>query len=276
MQGQYIFKGVYPAREMAYFNPNNSNEIIYRYGDGIGPDFDLIKHNLVTKEKKIIYQGRFTNRPRWGKNDWILLNVWDSLGFNIYKIKSNGDSLTALTTSDNCFDPEWNITSDKFIYQLGYTSPTQYVISDVDGNSLDTVFIGAGITGTWQHPTNFVNGTHKGLFLGNYAFNQYELIYETNNLAQSLNGAVWLDEENVFWCHTTGIYKTNIVTKETTLIRETCNAHCYQRPTYARDINKIIVEKLERILDSETSGRAIISLVMMNPDGTEEEVIDIE
>lgn len=276
MQGQYIFKGVYPVNEMAYFNPNNSNEIICRYDDGIGPDFDLIKYNLVSKEKQIIYQGKFANRPRWGKNDWILLNIWDSLGFNIYKIKSNGDSLTALTTSGNCFDPEWNITSDKFTYQFAYSTPTKYILADEEGLFLDTIPCGGGAFSSWQHPTYAAGSGFAGMAVYNPLNCETIYSYESEALAQSGNGAEWLDEERVFWCHTNGIYLTNIRTKETKLIRETCNAHCYQKPTYARDINKIIVEKLERILDTETSGRAILTLVMMNPDGTEEEELDIE
>ena len=80
----------------------------------------------------------------------------------------------------------------------------------------------------------------------------------------------------MIWCHTTGIYKTNIRTEETELIRETCNADTYQSPTYAADINKVIFQRQERILETETSGRGILSLVMMNPDGTEEETLVIE
>ena len=274
--GQPIFKGVYPAKEMAYFNPNNSNEIIYRYADGVTPEFDLIKYNLVTKQQEVIYQGFFSNRPRWGKNGWILLNIQDELGYNVYKIKDNGEDLTALTYGTHCFDPEWNISSDHFIYNLGFTNPTKYIISNSKNEILDTVLIGPESMGSWQHEELIINGTFKGLFIGNISEEMYDLIYETNGVAQSANGAEWLDEERVFWCHTTGIYVTNIVTRETEVIRETCNARCYQRPTYAPDIDKVIVERMERILDSEDSGRTFINLVMMNPDGTEEEVIELE
>ena len=277
MQGQPIFKTVYPFNEMAYFNPNNSDEIIYRYADGVTPEFDLIKYNLLTKEKEVIYQGFFSNRPRWGKNGWILLNIQDSLGFNIYKVQDNGNELTTLTNQANCLNPEWNITSEFFIYRLGFTSPAKYVIMTANGIVQDTTT--NGITGdgsSWQNETFLANPTTRGLTISNPYEGNANLIYETEALAQSLNGAEWLDAENVFWCHTTGIYRTNIITNETEIIRETCNAHCYQRPTYAPDINKIIIEKLERIKDTETSGRIEISLVMMNPDGTEEEVIEIE
>lgn len=276
MRGELLFPTTQPViNGFAYFNPNNSDEIIYRRADQTVLKMELIRYNLNTKEKKLIYQGDIYSRPRWGKNDWILLHLKDDLGYNIYKVKSNGDSLTALTTSGNCFFPEWDVASNKLIYELGFTNPTEFIISDSDGNIQDTVFVGVGSMGSWQHSELVANGTFKGLFLGNPMSNDYELIYETEKINQSGDGAEWLDEERVFWCHTTGIHITNITTEETEVIRETCNAHCYQRPTYAPDIDKIIVEKLERIKETETTGRAVVSVVMMNPDGTEEEEIII-
>jgi hypothetical protein len=261
---------------MPYFNPNNSDEIIYRFADGTSPEFDLIKYNLITEQKEIIYKGFFANRPRWGKNGWILLNINDSLGYNVYKIRDDGSDLTPLTTSGNCFNPEWDINSEKFIYQFAFTTPTKSILMQGDGVFLDTLLCGGSLGKSWQHPKYMASSSFKGFAFYNPLECEDKYSYEVENLAQSLNGAEWLDEENVFWCHTTGIYKTNIVTNETEIIRATCNAHCYQRPTYALDINKIIVEKLERIKDTETSGRVILSLVMMNPDGTEEEVIEID
>lgn len=65
-------------------------------------------------------------------------------------------------------------------------------------------------------------------------------------------------------------------TGETEQLRETCNARCYQSPTYAPDIDKIIVERYELIPTSENRGIAKITFVMMNPDGTGEEEVVIE
>lgn len=41
------------------------------------------------------------------------------------------------------------------------------------------------------------------------------------------------------------------------------------------DIDKLILVNGQRIRDSETTGRYLTSLVMMNPDGSGEEIIDI-
>ncbi len=276
MQGQPIFKTLFPFKEMAYFNPKNSEEIIYRNVDGLSSVFELVKYNFVTKQKEIIYQGFFSNRPKWGRDGYILLNIQDSLGFNIYKIQDNGANLTKLTNQTNCLNPEWDIRSEHVIYQLGFTTPTKYIIMTAEGIPIDTVFSGVSSGSSWQHENLIATSTFRGLVVSNPLDEEEFLFFEQENLAQSANGAEWLDQDRVFWCHTTGIYITNIVTKDTEIIRKTCNAHCYQRPTYAADIDKIVVEKLERIKDSETSGRTLISLVMMNSDGTEEQVIEFD
>lgn len=274
--GQPLFITEFPYYSMPYFNPNSSDEFIYRFADGTSPKFDLIKYNLRTKGKEVIYQGFFSNRPRWGKNGWILLNINDSLGYNVYKIKDNGNDLTPLTTSGNCLYPEWNIDSEKIIYQYAFSTPTKGILIDKNGIFLDTLPCPSTNFSSWQHEELMATGSFLGLSTTNPFECELNWHFETNGVAQSANGAEWLDKSRIIWCHTSGIYLTDTETAQTKLIRETCNADTYQLPTYAPNINKVIFQRMERILDTETSGRMIFSLVMMNSDGTEEETIEIE
>jgi len=231
----------------------------------------------VTKEKQIIYSGSFSNRPRWGKNGWILLNVTDDTGNNIYKIRDNGEDLTALTTSGNCLNPKWDINSEELIFQLAFITPTKNILMNENGEVLDTLLCGGSFFGSWQHPELIASSSFIGLSVFNPTEDcSLEYQFETNGVSQSSNGAAWIDENRIIWCHTTGIYLTDLEGQETELIRETCNADTYQLPTYAPDKNKVIFQRMERILDTESSGRVVLSLVMMNIDGTEEETIIIE
>ncbi len=277
MQGIPLHYLEYPFEEMIHYNPNNPNEIIFRLSDGVADGFELVKYNLETKERKEIYQGTFSNRPRWGKNGWILLNIIDSLGFNIYKIDETGNNLTALTTKGNCLNPEWDINSSSFIYSIANSSPAQYIIANDQGEIIDSTYAGViGDGATWQHEKLIANPSFKGLVISDPEKSNAEEIFQTEALAQSLPGAVWLNNKEVFWCNTTGIYITNIESKETQIIRQTCNALAYQRPTYTQQAKKIILEKLERINEDDGTGKAIINVVSMNLDGTEEEIIYIE
>lgn len=59
--------------------------------------------NLQTQERKLLIRGG--NLP-----DWSPVGEWLVFSFNaqIYKIKSNGDSLTQLTSEGRFFDPAWS------------------------------------------------------------------------------------------------------------------------------------------------------------------------
>src|SRR5690606_1817176 len=135
--GTPLHEVVYPAFGMPSFNPNNPNEIIFRDFTNQTPDsFNMARYNLITKEYSLIFRGYFRSRPRWSKKDWIIFGIWSGqigTGFDIWKMKSNGDSLTQLTFNGRSHHPEWNKTGDKFIYHIGYTSPAQYIIANENG-----------------------------------------------------------------------------------------------------------------------------------------------
>ena len=195
----------------------------------------------------------------------------------IYKIDETGNNLTALTTKGNCLNPEWDINSNRFIYSIANTSPTMYIIANAYGEIVDTTYAGViGDGSTWQHEKLIANPSFKGLVISDPEKSEVDKIFQTEELAQSLPGAVWLNNKEVFWCNTTGIYITNIETKETELIRQTCNALAYQRPTYTQQAKKIILEKFERIDEDDGNGKAIVNIVSMNIDGSDEEIIFIE
>jgi len=273
--GNSLFLTELPSCQVPYFNPNNSNEIIFGCTQGTFDTPKLIKYNLENQAQEIIYEGDFLSKPRWSKKGWILLNLQDSLGRNIYKIKSDGSELTALTTSGNCFYPEWDIKGEKIIYRYAFS--TKGIVIDEAGIFLDTLNCSSNAYSSWQHPTLSATGNSAGLnIVDPYDCGSLEWLYEANGVTQSAGGAEWLDEERIFWCHVTGIYITNIITKETEVVRETCNAYYYQRPSYAPDIDKIIIERVERIVgDGDEPGSKTHSFVLMNPDGSEETLIDL-
>jgi hypothetical protein len=264
-----------------YFNPTNSDEIalIFWEKGSVG----LWVYNLQTGHYRSmidIDDGIYLlGDPAWSSNGWILLNVLDATGvFNLYKVHLNGTGMEQLTQDGNAVHPVIDITGEKIIYMVAGSSPATWLVIDEEGEVLDTTYLGPSDDNvSWQHSQYIANITSLGLMIADPYQNQFEVIYPVHSeLDQSIESTVWLDEERIFWCFTTGVYITNIVTGETEVIRETCNARYYQRPTYAPDIDKIVLERCERIKDTETSGRFIVTPTMMNPDGSEEEVLEIE
>jgi hypothetical protein len=272
-----LFEAQYPVFVHFFFNPSNSNELLFLSSAPKQAGGKLIKYNLKTQEKRVVFEGEYSPKATWGKQDWILLNIWDELGPNIYRIRSDGSGLKRLTTEGLCLFPTWNLTGDQIIYEVAYSSPKRFHIIDWEGQFIDSSYVGIrNSNSSWHHPELIANATPTGLNISNIQSDSIAFVEELDYLVQSSPGAVWLDEERVFWTHTTGVYVTNILTDETEVIRETCNARYYQRPTYAPDIDKIVLERCERIKDTETSGRFIVTPTMMNPDGSEEEVLEIE
>jgi len=190
-------------------------------------------------------------------------------------MKSNGYSLTRQTFDWNRSFTEWKNKGDKFILHIGVTSADKFVVADENGISLDTVYAGQLGRGSWQHDSLIANTNTYGFSVANPYDNTEEQLYEVGKIltGESRRGAAWLDNERVFWCHTDGIYITNVVTKKTQSIRETCNALCYQEPTYSPALDKVILIKQQRVMFPKKL--RFLTLVMMNPDGSGEEDLEI-
>ena len=125
------------------FNPNNPDEFIcIEQKAGLR----LIKYNLKTKERKVVTDGRIsmsagvTGIPDWGVNDWILFEITRE---GMFKIKSNGDSLTRLTTRKWWYYYSWNPDGKYYIHDG--------IICNAQNEAIDTIEFRGG---NWKyHPT---------------------------------------------------------------------------------------------------------------------------
>jgi len=261
----YILDSSYYARPN--FNPNNPNEIIFVIEKGL--NHKLIKYNLLTKEKQTLFEGTIIFQPKWGKNDWILLNLPDA---NIWSLKSNGDSLTRITSRGGYYQPEWNTYSDKIVFYESF-SYQNYFISDINGNILDSFP---------NKPSTQIKWHNDSLIFYQYIFNIYCL--NINSRATSIiftysdedpedNGIVITKNNNLLFCKKDGIYSININNKVVKLVKSTCNSKVYMWPTYSTIIDKIIWQRLDYTLIDEQNVSVKSRLFMMNSDGTGEEEI---
>lgn len=273
----------YPYYYYPTVKPNSSSEILFCEDDKVDDVHSsiLYKYDLLSRDKTVVYEGRIGPRPRWNQYDWVLISLFDGVNFDIFKIKSNGDSLTQLTFTGNCFFPEWDKMGKKIIYELGYTSPTTHIIMDEWGNPLDTTLVGVGVGGSWQHDSLVVNGNFRGLFVGNPYSGVYDfrMLSDVEPSPQSAGGAAWLDHPNIFWVHTTGIYSTSLESNETVTLKETCNTDYYELPVYLQATDQIILQrKRKHVVTHErdnNTGTSTSELYIMAPDGTGQRRIDI-
>lgn len=130
--------------EAPSYNPNNSNKFAFLQQTTKGTTLCTydIKSNIILK----LYTGNIFYKPDWGITDWILFDVNN----DVYKIKSNGDSLTQITTGGISCNPKWNPDASKFIYNLfagsGYNGT---LVSSANGNIIDSLDFSFGATSAW-------------------------------------------------------------------------------------------------------------------------------
>lgn len=267
--GGHQWTKVLPYYEFPYFNPNISDEIIFRlYENSTDSLFQMVKYNLATQQRETIFEGFFAI-PKWSRKDWILFAQPDH---NIYKIKSSGDSLTQLTFSGNCQGPEWNMAGDKFIYQsIGLNDS---VICDEFGNLLDTID-GSSISPSWQHDSLLAAISPAWLYVRNSNSKEldFKVIYEIGTGGTTT--AEWLDSDNIVWVSKEGIFKSNIITEETISLQESCDAKIYKYPTVSKISNKVVFQRTDKqLIETEINkGTSTSRMFIMNFDGSEREEI---
>lgn len=254
---------------MPSFNPNNPNEFVYVYKNYNSGQTEIYKYDLTNNTKQLIYSGNIIFPPKWGGNDWILLNPSDE---NVWKIKANGDSLIQLTTSAGNFYPEWNPEANKIIF-FNSDINKSIIISSI-GVPLDTLEKPVHALVNWG--TNNWIATLSVSF-GLEIFDSYgnnSTGFIPDNFSQ-LGGCFWINN-SVLWANSDGIYSTQFPSLNTSLIKATCNSKTYLFASYSQLSEKIIWQKVDRSLINEDLIEVKSRLFIMNADGTDEQEIIIE
>ena len=262
------------------FNPNNSNEIIYiQYLRGVTGYGTLIKYNIVSKEKEIILQGReIVSPPDWSVNNYIVLSL-DYLKPNIYKMKSNGDSLTQLT-----FD-------DKNIHPYFIDNDTKIVYSDIDHRNTNIISLNSTPLDTikiFSHAGYSYNNNTNELLICSY-----EKIYRYNIIDKSYreycqnyqlifaSRCLWINNFEFIWSTSQmsiggSVNITNVLTHQTHIIKPNCSSTIYCNINYSELNDKLILVKRERKKISNNLIAVKNKIVIMNTDGTNEQIIEIK
>lgn len=260
------------------FNPNDENEFIYVKLNSATMESDLYKYNLIDQTSTLLINN-VSGYPQWGKTDWILFEMNDE---RLWKIKSNGDSLTLLI-SDGIYNDyaTWNSSGDRFIFRLHYGDSVNSIISDIDGNYLLQTASIYYEGGAW-------NPNPEKIAYASELDQDYGIAWCDTNLSEShtfvfmasqngddiLKGMAWLpDEENVMWSTGNTVSISNIYTGKTTQLFENCDAKKYIYPSISPDGTKVIFEKVVQNKLSEVELYIVNELVIMNIDGSDEEVI---
>lgn len=119
------------------YSPSDPNLIVYcQYSNKTLND--IYSFNFLTKERHLLAKGIIKGYDI-NKNGWV---IFDQPGWNIFKVKTNGDSLTQLTFSGACFAPRWDYT-DTALYYFYHNTPIDRTIKiSQHGKKLDSILSG--------------------------------------------------------------------------------------------------------------------------------------
>lgn len=251
------------------YNPFNDNEILYLDASYPINQRKLFKFNLLTKQKVLIYEGAIIGKSSWAKNDWIVLTLNDH---QIWKIKSNGDSLTKLTNNGNWFHPEMNKNRDRFICYKGNAEPQFSAIYDLNGTILDT-FSCYAAQGSWDHSTYYANIVTDKISIINPFSNNVVKVITSSTADLPYLDFFWISDAEGIFTNENGIFRININSLNSSKLKCSCDSKRYESGSMNLSNTKMLFNKFVYTkIDNSTLG-VDGQLVLLNLDGSDEEVV---
>jgi len=274
------FESNQPNRNFGYptFNPHNQCEFLVLKGNYETQIGDFILYDQESNTERFVMQFNPFSRPRWSVKDWIVFNASDG---QIWKVKSDGDSLTRLTHFGANYDPDWSPDGEKIVYERAGKG---LAIMDSQGNllmELDSIKTSAN----WS-PDGELLAYVKDKSLAFYHLNTGEIstitpfpdYYGDSHKWIRTEAFAWFpDGQRLIWGnHDSSFYITDILTEETTLLIEGCGLggdRSYSELNVSTDGEKIIATRINSKLVSPDTiyYEGVVSL--FNIDGSEEVII---
>lgn len=274
----FIGKG--PKRGFVYpsFNPSNPCEIFVVKGNPETQLADLIIYDLETNEERFVMQFNPFSHPRWSIKNWIIFHSSDG---QIWKVKSEGDSLTRLTHFGG-YDPDWSPDGKQIVYERVGKGLT---IMDENGTilmELDSIYKFSAYWSPDGDKLAFVQD--KSLAFYHLSTKQVTTITPFPDYIGDINK--WIRTEPIAWLpggqkiiwgnHDQSYYITDITSEETVLLIEGCGVggdRSYAGLNVSRDGKKVVAcrTNLKLIPPDTIWGESVMSV--FNIDGSEEVLI---
>lgn len=211
------------------FNPNNRNQIVYYRRDNTqspSNGFEIWFLDFCTQNRLKLATDALYG-INWGSNDWVFYTATNQ---NIYKIKSNGDSLTQVTATLGGYNryPKFSPSGIQFMYQSEINGITNLLIQDINTGEIDTIKTTSAIVSwCWIDENNIFYAIWKNadeLTLRVFDINTRQET-ELSSLLVGVSIDLLIDnaqyvkkDHSILWCAYKTVGKTNINTGENTIL----------------------------------------------------------
>lgn len=266
-------------------NPNNSNEFVFLYtNSNSSTENGIYVFDIGSGSKMKLTSKIPISQPKWGKNGWILFCSTNGSFREIYKIKSNGDSLKNISSNNFDLFPEWDNSSNRIIFnrQIYLGSPaSKIIVTDVNGGAIDSInnqYFNMGACNSLSElalpPFNLRS---CGISVLNISTQLNTVLNQPSNCAQPNTGIAW-HPNNIDIYYTTyygSLFKLNKSTKQQTTIKSFCDTKAYSAISIFPNSDFALVERIDgRYVDCAPWYKS--SIYKISLDGKTESKINIE
>lgn len=166
----------------------------------------------------------------------------------LYKVKSNGDSLTFLLNNNKIIYPTWIEGGNSII--AGWES-TCFKLND-NGEILDTLNYLLGFPSSYGSKIAARRIVSPDLVeIVEYQDGVITWSYPYTEEFQNFRGLDWLNEEEIVWINDSGIYRANTVTNQIELVKEVCPNIQYSSISAARDgSNRLLLTRRDYLFEN--------------------------
>ena len=272
----------------AKFNPHNGNEIMFFVlNHGLMSDFRLYRYALGTNSLTEVLAGNnLVNMGySWGTNGYILLTMYAQNGSkNIFMCSDDGDSLHQLTFTDWNFGPMWSPDATRWAFYNNSVGLSVSMVCSSDSASCDELGRAIGDISCWYSANSVVTilsmTSTFSLFSWTISSDGLHMVqdipYHPDNMGGPKGLTVLADGRTALWLQTTGLYKSDLISGATERVSGgTCNSRYFVGLDYSPHTNKLLTTRITRTPAGDHDLVIETAIVLMNPDGTGLEVLDI-
>ncbi len=272
----------------AQFNPLDGDEIMFfDLAHGSTSDYKLHRYVIGASHTEVILAGsNLVNQGySWGTNGHVLLSMYAPDGTrNIFKCTEDGDSLQQVTFTDWNFNPIWSPDAERWAYSDHAAGVSTSWICSATGDTCRVYGRAIGEITEWYSDSSLATilSMTSSFALFNWAIPTdnlhivHDIPYEQGNMGGPSGLTVLPDGRTALWLQTIGLYKTDLITGVTEkVIGGTCNSQYFVGLDYSPQTNKLITTRITRTPLNDHDLLIATDIVLMNPDGSGQEVLNI-